>query len=75
MNRETAVNAIKRQIGLGDNCKYKTIKQAAEAVGLNDVHFGRVLNSSGTTIPQKMLNIVGLEANPRPAATYKYRGR
>ena len=70
MNRATAINAIKCHIGRGDNCKYKTVKEAAEAVGVHDVQFSRVLNNESVPIPQKMLDIAGLEA-VKPPTTYR----
>ena len=71
MNRETAINAIKRKIGKSGI--YKTRTDAAAAIGMSYVHFNRVLNTE-CTIPQSMLDIAGLEVT-QPPATYKYRGR
>lgn len=70
MNRETAINVVKRAIAQ----KYGTQKAAAKALGISELTISRVMTGYTQPISPELLEMAGLVAVV-PETTYKRVGK
>lgn len=73
MNYDKAIQEIKKKIGTGKGCMFRTQTELGDALGIAKQNISAILNKT-KPIPQSMLDIADLERVKHPD-TYRRKGK